>query len=114
MLETEWACVEGWGQIQIKITREERRGDETYLVVVGGDAAGGGEGKPADAAREGAVVGGPAAGVGERLVGLLHLDEAAGVLGGGVGRRDVRMVLARHPPVGRADLVEGALRRDPE
>lgn len=45
---------------------------------------GGGEGEAADAAGEGAVVGGAAAGVGERLVGLLHLDEAAGVLLGGV------------------------------
>lgn len=76
---------------------------------------GGGEGEAADAAGEGAVVGGAAAGVGERLVGLLHLDEAAGVLLGGVRRGHVRVVLARHPPVRRPHVLEGApLRRDPQ
>lgn len=51
------------------------------MVVAGG----GGEGEAADAAGEGAVVAAAAAGVGERLVGLLHLDEAARVLPGGEG-----------------------------
>lgn len=81
------------------------------MVVAGG----GGEGEAADAAGEGAVVAAAAAGVGERLVGLLHLDEAARVLPGGARRRHVRVVLARHPPVCRPHVLEARpLRRDPQ
>ena len=89
------------------------------LVVEGGiggvAARGRVEGEPADAAGERSVVAAAAAGVGERLVGLLDLDEAAGVLLGGVGRGYVRVVLARHPPVRRPHVLEAApLRRDPQ
>lgn len=52
-----------------------------------------GEGEAADAAGECTVVAGAAAWVGERLVGLLHLDEAARVLGRGARRGHVWVVL---------------------
>jgi hypothetical protein len=89
----------------------------THLVIVGaGTAAGTGyrEGEAADAAGERAVVAGAATRVGERLVGLLHLDEAARVLRRGARRGHVRVVPERHPPVRGPDLLGAALRRDPE
>ena len=84
------------------------------VVVVGAMGTGAGEGEAADATGERTVVAGAAARVGERLVGLLHLDEAAGVLRRGARWGHVRVVLERQPPVGRADLVGAPLRRDPE
>jgi hypothetical protein len=89
----------------------------THLVVIGAGIAaetGSGEGEAADAAGERAVVAGAAARVGERLVGLLHLDEAARVLRRGARRGHVRVVRERHPPVGGPDLLGAPLRRDPE